>query len=95
MNNERPRNADRAEWAASAMSKFATLAGLDNDLHVDPETVLADLLADLMHWCDAQKANYHLEEAVDFQSALGRAQRHYDEEFGDGELERLEDPHAQ
>ena len=80
MNSERPRNADRAEWAASTMSKFAMLTGLNEDLCVDPETVLADLLVDLMHWCDAQRANYYLEGAVDFPSALGRAQRHYEEE---------------
>ena len=80
-NSEYPRNADRAQWAASALANFAAVTGLGEDLRADPETVLADLLADLMHWCDALGTNPHLEEAVDFQSALGRARGHYQEEL--------------
>ncbi len=47
--DEYPRNTDRAQWAASAMAKFAAVTGLGEDLKTDPQTVLADLLADLMH----------------------------------------------
>lgn len=79
--NEWPLNVDRVQWAASIMTTFAKATGLVDDLRADPETVLADLLADLMHWCDAQRTNRCLEEAVDFQSALGRACVHYQEEL--------------
>lgn len=80
-NDEFPRNADRAQWAASAMERFAAVAGLGEDMHADPATVLCDLLADLMHWCDAQAANGCFEGDVDFQSALRRARGHYEEEL--------------
>ena len=92
-NDEYPRNADRAQWAASAMTKFATVTGLREDLQADPETVLADLLADLMHWCDAQTADPYVEEAVDFKSALARARGHYQEELANEGSKRMEDPH--
>lgn len=64
-------------WGASAMVSFARNAGQGIDLRIDPETVLCDLLADLMHWCDLQKSVDHYMEPVDFESALGRARRHY------------------
>jgi hypothetical protein len=93
--NEWPRNADRARWAAFAVAKFANATGMSEDLTADPETVLADLLADLMHWCDAQRTSRHLiKETVDFESALGRARDHYREEFANDGAGRLEDPHT-
>lgn len=58
------------------MAAFARAAGQDADLRLDPETVLCDLLADLMHWCDTQTIPNQL-RAIDFQSALGRALRHH------------------
>jgi hypothetical protein len=79
-NNGYPRNADRAQWAAFAMTQFATVSGAGEDLQADPETVLVDFLADLMHWCDAQRANYGFQAALDFESALRLAQGHYQEE---------------
>lgn len=88
MDIEHPRNADRAEWGAAALARFANLMGLDEDLLTDPETVLADLLADLMHWCDAERDNHHREETIDFRSALWRARRHYRVEF-DNEANKL------
>jgi hypothetical protein len=80
-NNESPLITDRVQWAASTMGNFAKITGVGEDLQADPETVLADLLADLMHWCDAQKTNRHLGGTVDFQSALKRARDHYKHEF--------------
>ncbi len=75
-----PRNADRVLWGSLAMVSFAAAAGLRGDLQADPETVLGDLLADLMHWCDAQKASDRLVGSIDFESALERARYHYSEE---------------
>lgn len=60
------RNGRRAQWAAGALSKFQSLTGIDDD------TVLYDLLADLMHWCDRH--------AVIFNDELDRARAHYDAE---------------
>ena len=75
-----PRNADRALWGELAVVTFANVTGQSRDVQTDPETVLGDLLADLMHWCDSQKTNVSLEESIDFESALGRARNHYNEE---------------
>jgi hypothetical protein len=76
-NNADPRNADRALWGALAVVSFASVTGLSGDVQIDPETVLCDLLADLMHWSDVQKTNDCLIESVDFESALERARDHY------------------
>jgi hypothetical protein len=93
-NNERPRNADRVQWAASVVTRFAKTTGLSDDLRADPETVLADLLADLMHWCDGQKANRRLQGNIDFESALGRALGHYREEIVNEVPGLMEDSHT-
>jgi hypothetical protein len=76
-----PRNADRALWGELAVVTFADVTGQSKDVQIDPETVLGDLLAGLMHWCDSQKTNVSLEESIDFDSALGRARNHYSEEY--------------
>ncbi|MGC2472757.1 MAG: hypothetical protein WA485_00365 [Candidatus Sulfotelmatobacter sp.] len=83
-----PCNADRALWGALAVTSFASVTGQSEEVAVDPETVLGDLLAGLMHWCDAQKTNDSLEESIDFESALERARNHYKEECSD-EREQL------
>jgi len=75
-----PRNADRALWAALAVVSFASVTGMSADVQADPETVLGDLLAGLMHWCDVQQTNARRLESVDFESALERARNHYNEE---------------
>jgi hypothetical protein len=90
--NRWPRNADRAQWAASAVRRFAAATGLRSDLKADPQTVLVDLLTDLMHWCDAQRASCGLEESLDFESALGRARGHYRQEFVSEMSGLTEDP---
>jgi hypothetical protein len=78
-----PRNADRALWGALAAVTFASVTGQIEYVETDPETVLGDLLADLMHWCDAQKSNVLREQSIDFESALARARNHYREECAD------------
>jgi hypothetical protein len=63
-----------------AVVSFASVTGMSADVQIDPETVLGDLLAGLMHWCDVQKTNPRRIEPVDFESALERARNHYNEE---------------
>ena len=65
--NAEPRNADRSLWSELAVVSFAGVTGLSEDLQIDPETVLCDLLADLMHWCDVQKTNHSEVESIDFE----------------------------
>ena len=74
--NKYPTNVDRVGWASSVLATFAKSTGADNDLVADPETVLADLLADLMHWCDAQKSTSR-KDGPNFDVALARARAHY------------------
>lgn len=81
--NEKPRNADRAAWGGRSVAAFAAATGLRADLGSDPETVLGDLLADLMHWCDARAPSGRLTQFVDFESALKRARDHYGNETAD------------
>jgi len=70
-----PKNADRADWAAAAVLKFATVTGMiENE---DAETTIGDLLADLMHLCDR--------EGVDFHTCVARASDHYEEEVSEEE----------
>ena len=65
------KNADRAEWAETALRAFQEETGTDD------EDMLADLLCDLMHWCDR--------EGYAFKEALRRASSHYGEETRDPE----------
>lgn len=69
-------NDDRAAWAEVALLAFARRTGMlkeqdemGNIEGEDPFLVLADLLADLGHWCDRN--------GVDFPSALTHAAGHY------------------
>jgi len=80
---EEPCNADRALWGAFAVVNFAGVTGQSQDVQTDPETVLGDLLGDLMHWCDTQKTSGGLKESIDFEAALERARNHYKEECVD------------
>ena len=63
-----PSNTDRAAWAATALHAFRHQTG------ADPEDALADLLADLMHWCDSS--------GHDFETEFRRAAHHYECEAG-------------
>lgn len=56
-------NTDRAEWAAAALRHFQCATGTDD--HDAP----ADLICDLMHWCDRT--------GLDFEETLARARMHY------------------
>src|ERR1035441_3752777 len=53
-NNAAASNTDRSLRGALAVVSFADVTELNRDVQTDPETVLSDLLADLMHWCDVQ-----------------------------------------
>lgn len=68
-------NAARSKWGGQLVAVFAALAGLDAPGE-DDATRLGDLLADLMHWCDAV--------GVDFDDALRRARNHHHEELLEG-----------
>jgi hypothetical protein len=59
-------NAEPAQWAAAALHEFQRITGTDD------EDSLADLLCDLMHWCN--------QEDVDFGTALSRVQMNYEAE---------------
>jgi hypothetical protein len=78
-----PSNADRALWGGLAVANFARVMSRSKDAHADLETALSDLLADLMHWCDVQRSNSELQEAIRFDSALERAKDYYNEEVSD------------
>ena len=60
------KNAERAGWAETALRAF------QEDVGTDDEDMLADLLSDLMHWCDR--------EGYVFAEALRRGSYHYGEE---------------
>jgi hypothetical protein len=69
------KNADRAEWAGSALRHFQCTTGTDY------EDALGDLLGDLMHWCDRNN--------FDFEAALERARGHYEAETTDETPDQL------
>jgi hypothetical protein len=81
-----PSNVDRALPGALAVAYFASVTSRVENMHTDPETVISDLLADLMHWCDLQRSTGELQESIGFDSALQRARDYYMEERS-GELE--------
>jgi hypothetical protein len=65
-------NAQRSQWAESALLAFAHKTGEISKVIGDGEEpffIVADLLADIAHWCDRNDVN--------FQSALEYAARHY------------------
>jgi hypothetical protein len=62
-------NANRAEWAAEALSRFQEVVNTDEDM------ALPDLLADLRHWCDRQ--------GIEFDGANEHGRQHYLAEIGD------------
>jgi hypothetical protein len=67
-------NEQRALWGQYTVTAFANESGqLGEDLKDDPETVVGDLIADLMHYCDTRD--------VDFEEALRRGRNHHDEEI--------------
>ena len=59
-------NEDRSSWAGAAITTFIHVTGTDE------EDAVADLLADLIHYCDRK--------GTDFETALDRARGHYEAE---------------
>jgi hypothetical protein len=59
-------NNDRARWANAAMSAFANETGMTGE---DQETIMGDLLCNLMHLADA--------ESIDFDARLENGRLHY------------------
>jgi hypothetical protein len=78
-----PSNNDRALLGALALAHFASATSRTEDIHADPETILSDMLADLMHWCDIQPSVGKMHEPIGFDSALERARDYYAEECRD------------
>jgi hypothetical protein len=68
-------NKDRAGWAGMAVLEYATAKGSAGGLYDPPETVLTDLLCDLMHYASAKE--------IDFAACLDRARLHYDAELAE------------
>lgn len=65
-----PTNASRRERARAALRTYAEVRADQ----LEPEEALSDLLADLMHYCDAA------DSACDFWEAVDRASLNYDAE---------------
>jgi len=59
-----PSNKQRGKWAQSALDAFARVTSMDS-AGEDDDTILGDLLTDLMHWCDHHK--------VDFEATLANS----------------------
>jgi len=66
-----PRNIDRARWADLALQLFMEETGMTSE---DIGDAVADLIADLGHFCDRCTA------AGDFESALRRGRENWLEE---------------
>ena len=66
-----PTNKDRAVWAGKGLTEFCRQV-YSKTSSEEPETLLSDFLADVMHWADEHK--------VDFEVALERARYNYEEE---------------
>ncbi len=70
-------NYQRASWAEAAVLAFGQRTGaIANAIgdQEEPFLIVADLLADLAHWCDRND--------LDLQSAIQYARRHYQTESG-------------
>jgi hypothetical protein len=64
-------NDNRADWAGLAIHKFAQTTGMD-EANEDNDTILSDMLTDILHWCDRNK--------VDFDECLSVARSNYVDE---------------
>jgi hypothetical protein len=74
-----PNNAGRAALAGQALAAFAELTDSKADLRADPQAVLVDLLADLMHLTEPGRSPTGA-QTMSFEPALKVARRHYREE---------------
>lgn len=75
--SDEPNNRDRADFARRAMEAYTAAKGGD-----EPQSELVDLLSDLRH--------YAAEEGLDFESALGTSEMHFEEEKESGDVEDCE-----
>ncbi len=66
-------NGARARWAEYAIDAFGRATDMDTDGE-DRETMMGDLLCDLLHWCD--------HNFVNFDERLAAATSHYRKETG-------------
>jgi len=82
-----PTNETRADWGLEALQVFAARTGLTVE-EDGLETVLGDLLADLMHLCRQADAKHDVPDQT-FDEALRRAQNHFSAELME---ERMEMP---
>lgn len=64
-------NLERASWALKAIEAFGETNGVSYE-H-EPDSAIADLLADIMHLCDRDK--------IDFDAALDKGRRYYNAEI--------------
>jgi hypothetical protein len=72
--NQDVMNDRRANWAAAVIALYRALSGSDS------ESALPDLLGDLMHWCDCNRA--------DFDNALYYARDYYKMEIKEAAEDR-------
>lgn len=70
-------NDDRATWAEEALLKFGRETG--QDLRIEPDELVSDFIADLMHWCDRN--------GVDFEDMVRRGKGHYEEETAEEQVD--------
>lgn len=68
-------NAQRAAWAETALLKYSIAKEGGEELYDIPESVLTDILADLMH--------YAARESIDFNRCLDQATGHYEAEVSE------------
>lgn len=68
-----PTNAQRAQWIETALHIFTLYTG--QNLELEPDDVVADFLADLMHWCDAHE--------IDFEAAREMGAFHHEDEVNE------------
>lgn len=65
-------NKQRTGWARHALTQYATAKEGGPDMYDDPETVLVDLLSDLLHYAGC--------ETINFASCVSTAEIHYQAE---------------
>lgn len=70
-----PSNAERASRAEHLLIFYAYREGRSDELSSSEETVLTDLLADLMHYAHSMR--------MDFQNCIDVAQMHFDAEIAE------------
>ena len=63
-------NEDRRSWALEALEAFTAVTGDRIENSEDLESVLTDLITDIMHLCD--------EEKIDFATISSRAAHHHE-----------------